>query len=314
MNTKIGISVLFAFIMVFSTLFFLNHAFPNPTVVSDEHPFFLQEFDPNKKKIFLIGSSHVGQINNTHVIEKIEQKLDNYLMYNLAIAGDWPFQREKLNQSTISLMPEIIFYGISYRDFLSENEENILPDFKQFTEDKLLIANSELNLVNPKATTIRAVFNILPQAEIILKQNETRTENSPFFTLEKENFVISENEEILRLTEQLKTTKFYIPSENSQAKFFEKTISEFTDNNIKTVIFITPVHQNYLKNIPEKEQNTFYSILEKISQRYDVTVYDFSQNYQDKQVWENLTHLAYNKKSSDYYDDLAEMIIMEIEK
>jgi RNase H-fold protein (predicted Holliday junction resolvase) len=300
LNTKIGISVLFAFILVFSTLFFLNYAFPNPTVVSDEHPFFLQEFDPNKKKIFLIGSSHVGQINNTHVIEKIEQKFNNYLMYNLAIPGDLPFQRENLNQSTISLNPEIIFYGISYRDFLSKNEENILPDFKQFTDEKLLIANTELNLINPKATTIRAVFNILPQAEIVLKQNETRTENSPFFTLEKENFVISENEDIQRL--------------NSQAKFFEKTISEFKKNNIKTVIFITPVHQNYLNHIPEKEQNTFYSILEKISQKYDVTIYDFSQNYQDKQVWENLTHLAYNKKSFDYYDDLAKMIIMEIEK
>ena len=314
MNIKIGLSVLIAFIVVFSTLFFLYHTFPNPNAISTEHQFFLQEFDPNKKKIFLIGSSHVGQINNTHVIEKISQKFDNYLLYNLAISGDNPSEREKLNQATISLKPELIFYGISYRDFQSQNEENILPDFKQFFDEKFLTVNTELNSINPKATTLRAILNILSSAEIIERKNEIVIQNSPFFTLEKENLIISTNENIQRLTEQMKTKKIYISSKNLQSEFFEKTISDFKSNKIKTVIFITPSHQNYLEHIPEKEKNTFYSILESISQKHEVKIYDFSQNYTNKQVWENLTHLAYNKNSSDYYEDLAEMIIMEIEK
>lgn len=314
MIIKIIISVLFAFIIVLSTLFYLHNVYPDPNVISAEHPFFFQEFDPNIKKIFIIGSSHVGQINNTHIIENISKKYNYYSVYNLAIAGDSPNRREKLNQPIISLKPEIIFYGINYRDFLYPYDKNILPDFKQITDEKIQIANIELKQINPKSITLRAVLNIFSPSGIFDKKNEISIQNTPFFKLENEHLIISDNEDIQRLTETHKTSIIRISSSSYRVDSFEKIISDFKKNGIKTVIFITPVHQNYLELIPEKEKDTFYSILESISQKYDVKIYDFSQNYVNEQVWENLTHLAYNKKSSVYYDDLSEMIILEIEK
>jgi len=235
-------------------------------------------------------------------------------VYNLAIAGDSPIRREKLNQPIISLKPEIIFYGINYRDFFHPYDKNILPDFKQITDEKFKVANIELNSINPKSITLRAVLNIFSPVGIFDKKNEISLQNAPFFILGNEHLIISDNEDIQRLTEAVDTTYIRISSSSLRVDSFEKIISDFKKNGIKTVIFITPLHQNYLELIPEKEKDTFYSILESISQKYDVKIYDFSQNYVNEQVWENLTHLAYNKKSSDYYDDLAEMIILEIEK
>ena len=56
------------------------------------------------------------------------------------------------------------------------------------------------------------------------------------------------------------------------------------------------------------------TILEKIRNTYDIEVYDFSDKYVNQDIWANITHVSYNKKSNIYSDDIAEIITAELEK
>jgi len=76
--------------------------------------FFSSNF-PEQQTIFLLGSSHMGIINVTRVNDMMVD--DNITVYNLAEPGNSPSVRIKQLEQIISAKPEIVFYGLSYRDF-----------------------------------------------------------------------------------------------------------------------------------------------------------------------------------------------------
>ena len=110
---KIILAVTFSFIFTLSIFFIIFNQFSTENINFKDHLFFNQEFDPKNKKIFLLGSSHTGQINSTLVQNNISNIDENVIVYNLAYNGDTPKKRiEQINQ--IISLHSVSIYKINY--------------------------------------------------------------------------------------------------------------------------------------------------------------------------------------------------------
>ena len=72
------------------------------------------------------------------------------------------------------------------------------------------------------------------------------------------------------------------------------------------------MHQYSLDQISPETKANFSDILEKIRNIYNVKIYDFSDKYASEDIWANITHVSYNKKSNIYSDDITDIIITEL--
>jgi len=125
-NLYILSSLAIAFIITIASFLMLYDEFPDTHVDRKKHPFFNQEFELDEKKIFLLGSSQVNQLNTTYIVKKVLWQIENHVVYNLAINADSPKKRYQDIEKIISLKPMIIFYGVSFRDFSSSEKEQSL--------------------------------------------------------------------------------------------------------------------------------------------------------------------------------------------
>ena len=125
-----------------------------------------------------------------------------------------------------------------------------------------------------------------------------------------------------RFTEDLSTLQKAI--RNNDTKFLEKTFSstreirkiieKLQESNIKVVLFITPLHENFISSIHESEKRKLYDIVNKSAKDFNLDVYDFHDKYAELPIWLDVNHVAYHKDSMIYSDDVAEMIILELNK
>ena len=169
MNGKIVLSVLTAFIITFLSFFIFYDIFNESAKAFSEHQFFTQEFNTKIKKIFIFGSSHVGQLNTPYINEIISGPYEDYIVYNTASAADDPRERLENLHLLISLKPEIVFYGISYRDFhtpLLEDEFSF--DIKQLSKEIISDDNPILK-INPKFTTLQLIRNSFSDTSLFSK-------------------------------------------------------------------------------------------------------------------------------------------------
>ncbi len=311
MNSSIGFAILISFVLVLSTLLVIHNLYPDPNNVSNDDPFFNHKFD--HPTAFLIGSSQVGSINMTYINNNISGNSKNLVLYNLAMPGDSPFERKKTIDSIILLNPEIVFYGISLRDFNTHSDStNFLPDVKKFTNEIFLRIDNELNWINPKVTTKRALLNIFNSTGLVDNKINISLEKTPFYKPGKNNFVLASKDEINALTKNLSPIQ-RIDEYSFQRESFEQIISSLKDNEIEVVIYILPVHKNYYENFPDNDKHNFYSILNYMSEKYDIKIYNFSAKYDELNAWQDFLHLAIHEKSNIYYDDILKMIILESE-
>ena len=146
-NLKISLSILIAFCISFSTLVVFVIQFP---IASDERvfagfvgipdekkqsEFYLQNFDPREKKIFIYGSSMVWSIHGNIIEENLQKNELDYEVYNIGIGGTKPENTEKVLDMIISAQPAVVAYGIADRDFITgewfseeEKSDEILPE------------------------------------------------------------------------------------------------------------------------------------------------------------------------------------------
>lgn len=339
MNGKIGLSILIAFILVFSTLYGINVLNPTLTVAAtveveekpispytSNHPFFLQEFDPKIKKIFLLGSSQIHTLNSTLVIEIVQNEYKDHFVYNLAIPGDTASKRYKQLTLLISLEPVLVAYGLGYRDFHVDIEpftmqEKILPDPKQVLGEINPIKNMDLDSVNPKLITTKVIDSILKTDKPIKqpwKQPRIPLPDTPLYPSTEKYFTIIRNDVEIKArgVDHLQPKEIHIDnnSESKQIMKIKEMIRKLQENEIKVIIFSTPHHKYYTADIPANEKVKLNSILEEISQDTGVKKYDFLNKYSDSQIWRDMLHVAYNKNSSIYSEDIAQMIISELNK
>ena len=179
-------SILISIILVSTALIVTYNVFPH--AISSTHPFYSEVIDQSKKQVFLFGSSQIGVLNNNLINEHVTNKCPNYVVYNLAYAVDNPLIRIQSMPQIIDINPELIIYGISYRDLLTiKNDDNLLPN----PFDQKIINNE--HIISPKIITISAIKKIIidlglfPQSVYYLK-------NTPFNGLTTNQEIISKGQ------------------------------------------------------------------------------------------------------------------------
>jgi hypothetical protein len=306
MNKRISVTVLIAFFIVFSSLFVFNNTFSE---ISTEK-FYSQDFDTQKKKILIYGSSHVFQLNNTYINNQISKNFENYIVYNMGENADTPKRRWLNVQNDISLNPELIFYGITFRDFSTTSKnENQFTDFKltNLLPDDL----ARVETINPKLTTLEVLRGIVIDVLAEESKKDVPYPNNPAFSEKPIERILTYEE----LQSYPSVIPMDIPLENNEELgYFKKILDSYNDENIKVIVFINPHHRTALDAIPSVEKTKFFEILSKIEKEYDVKIFDFSEKYADLQIWRDPTHVAYNSDAIIFSEDMAKLIIQEIEK
>ncbi|WP_371504427.1 hypothetical protein [Nitrosopumilus adriaticus] len=307
---KIILAVVIAF-LVTSSMFFLTYKkFPTENIEINDHDFFDQEFN-NNEKIFLLGSSHTGQINSTLIQEKMEEIDPKVSIYNLAYNGDNPKKRMGHVDKIIGLEPSFVFYGISYRDFENVKDEIDSPFHIGNIISNYLDENG-VNDINPKLITLEVIRDFLTDKKVILEDNKIRLFNEPFFSFHRSQTIILDDTELKKQIQHIRIPNINDRESNENVKYLKEFIKKMNDNDIEIIIFATPVHKYYFENLPELDKKEFGLILKEIENEFNLKVYDYTHKYAELPIWYELTHVSYNKKSMIYSVDISEMIIHEL--
>lgn len=319
MQNKIILSILVAFSISIFTILLINLVYPEPdTVAGQDHKFYFKKFDPKKEHVFLIGSSHMGQLNTTLVNEIVSKSNSSFEVYNLAISGDMPSKRLQHVERTIALKPKLIIYGISFRDFELDKKENHfpLPEPKKIIRD-ILPKSIEQHAFNPLITTLKVIRDVFKNSEDFTEHSKIRLENNAFYYIDpKLHHTTIENIEGLKKQSTIMKKDVFsidISSTSLEIKSLKDIINAFKKNNIAVVLYETPLHQYYLDSISNSDKENFNLIINQIAHEADIHVYDFTYKYSNDMIWGDLSHVVYNKNATIYSEDVAKIILGEIE-
>ena len=164
MNKKIVFYVFIAFLISFFILYFFQFwSKSHIEIFKLENNFFSSNFDTHDKKIFIIGSSEVGMLNATYI--NVNLSTPGYTVHNLAIPSDTPSQRLNSIEQIILLKPQLVVYGVGYRDFSDKNtliksenspENKLLPDPSMVLQNYRIIdmINGIVHIDSPKFVTV----------------------------------------------------------------------------------------------------------------------------------------------------------------
>ena len=314
MNGKITLCVIISFFFTFTLLFSTNASSLDPTPSLFNYEFFTQEFEPDKKIILLLGSSNVGQLNVAKINETVSSQHTDYEIFNLAYNADTPKIRFNSIEETISLKPKYVFYGVSFIDFRSPTEKENIFDIKfSFAQ---LLPNNTIEKFNPKFNTIEKIKETFVSTDLFPPPRKFfSVPNTPFFEYNEDSTTILTEDELKRglPLSGVYASEINLTDDHQEVQHFEKIISEFQKNNIKVVIFTTPVHNLYYNALSDSVKDDFNKLLERISNDYDVKIYDFSNEFGDMDIYWDLIHVSYNEKSLVYSESAAKIILKEIE-
>lgn len=329
MNSTLKTSLVAIFIIciTFILIYFYVDSFSNylyKTRIDLENKFY-SELDHDKKKIFLLGSSQVGRLNEVYIQEYLHNNNRDYDVYNLAYGAETPRNRLLYLDPMISAKPALVVIGVGYRDFI---EDSIPSDSTLF----------DINLPNPQADFkygIRSLGNSLnydfenfrsPQLVFRYLVRDTFdfnktpdwvgnfTKTKPFYPFESQKTIILNDTQLQKMGESFNFKQNSLPSydNNQDAYALSQLIETLKKNDIKTIIFSTPHVKSYTDNARSNFGDTFDNILERFSQD-GVPVYLLRDKYVDLPIWSDAHHIAINPKSLIYSTDIAEIILNEIE-
>jgi len=305
------------FTVSFSIFLIFSHFF-HTGFIDLENKFFSQDFDEDKKIIILLGSSHVGQLNTTHIEEYITKKNPEYKIYNLAYGADTPERRLESLDKLISLKPTLVLYGISYRDLsIPIMNNNLFPDPKLYFHDFASSFGTNLEINNPKLITLEYIRNAQNNSILFVPTERITFPNTPFFVYyaPSQMSIVNETELGKRaFTSEAASINIVEPSINRQTISLIKLVNGLERNGAKVVLFTAPLHKFYLEELTNSQNETFNKTLEKISNESQVKIYNLTEKYSDLPIWINVGHIAFNKNSLIYSDDISKIIEEEIER
>ncbi len=333
MRTVLSIIIAFIISMIifFGAIFIFQYTIQDGKLIQIdetsvlEEKFYSQNF--TKKKIFIVGSSMISALNATNIQEYLLKNNYDYEVYNLAIGSDKPMKRLKTIDMIIKAHPDIVVYGIGFRDIQDEvsdgqlKSQSFLPDPKQYFTDFLwnIDMHSKFDLDILKSTRIISfgvIDNILQKGIINPRQDKEMVtqyifQNTPFFKYHK-NDIISIGESVIET--QIKEMPFYMinpPQKNKNAIALKKITHTLQENNINVIIFTTPYHKLFFEISPNYDENAFNTIVKDITYDTRVKVNFLHNKYNDTQIWNNKDHIVVNKNSTFYSEDIAKIILNE---
>lgn len=314
MTYKVVLSI-FLFVVIASSIFTVFQFTFSDSLSTRQRIFYEQDFDPKTNKILLLGSSHIGNVNATYVNTVISNKFPNSVVYNLADASNYPSKRLSSIDEILKLKPSIVVYGVSYRDFSDSsqiNKDTILPDPEKIIHENLSLDFVDIDFLdNPKLVTLNTIRNFL-KTELSNNSSEFYKKNTPFFPYnDLENRVITDLSEIEKNYDKNSVQIKINTINNQEIGSLKKIIGTLQQNNISVIIFSTPLHKFYLDLIPDTEKELFNSILNDLSQKYNLNVYYLENKYSTLNIWVSANHVAYNPNSMIYSEDIAKMILKE---
>ena len=321
MNKTILISILIALTFSF-LLFYTFHEFFPPKKASDinDHPFFAENENSDSKKILLLGGSGAAQLNSTVINQSLKKDYENHVFYNLAYNADTPKQRYKSLNETIMLKPQLVLYGITYfglNGFYWENtEKNVQPlPTIELNPTALLSHNDPFLEINPKATTLNFIRESFSDTSFFsAKADRFQLENAPFSFFDEYQTIIASDNDLKKVNSE--SIGMHVNQNKSITKeqiiYFKQIINSLQNNDIKVIIFVLPQQRYFLDLVPEYDKEIFYASLEEIKNEFNVEIYDLSDDYADLNIWMDHNHVAYNKKSMIFSDDIYKIISKEM--
>ena len=324
MKRKTASYVFISFLIAFSILYAFQ-IFSQSYVSSFrlEKEVYSKTFDPNQKRILIIGSSEVGPLNATYIDDYISKNGNNYTTFNLAIPSDVPTERLGTIEKIISMKPKIVFYGVGYRDFanrslmpteISRIQEPLLDpqkEFKLFLDENLRPIFPDLQ--SPKYVTEKVLGEATAKSHLIDNSTIIQT-NTPFYAYTKEMEVINNDSQIFSYYKKFPSLD-YIESSNSNEESIalEKIIKKLRENNIDIVIFTTPYNKVFFNDLDKHNKDTFNSILNNLEQEDKVKIIHLDEKYVNLQIWQDYHHVSTNQNALIFTQDIAKNIQSEIE-
>ena len=334
-NSKITLSVLsvllFSFLLV---IFFMNTY--GSSMEDNKTVFYHQVFDTNEKKIFLIGSSQTGQLNEAFIQNLIFDSKSNYKIYNLAYGEDAPVQRLAHINDIISAKPENVVYGIGFRDFAKgtwvfvdpdAQKENILPEpeiyFQNIERSVGLFLNLDYeNLKYPQSIIRNILHKMISSANDYQTTEYGATLTKPFWPSFDYLGTTSTDEELrdlyVRQCEQndRRCSSSYEPinpsEENKNFIALKEIIKKLKENDIEVIIYSTPHNKYFLDSMRESDKQIFDTFLSIISDEFDIPVYRLHDRYINEQIWYDNSHVALGNNKISHNADIGQIILDEL--
>jgi len=321
MNKTILISILLALTFSF-LIFYTFHEFFPPQKVSDvkDHPFFAENKNSALEKILLLGGSGAVQLDSIMINQLLNKNYENHVFYNLAYNADTPKQRYKSINETIMLKPKLVLYGITYFDlngfYWINTTKNPQPLPTIGLNPAALLAYDDPFLeINPKETTLNFIRASFADADFFPeKSNRFQLENAPFSFFDEYQTIIADDDDLKKISPE--HVKIHVNQNESvtkeQVRYFKEIIELLQKNDVQVIIFVLPQQKYFLDLVPEDDQTIFYASLEEIKSEFDIKIYDLSDDYADLNIWMDHNHVAYNKKSMIFSDDIYKIISKEM--
>ena len=321
MNKIILISVLIALTFSFLIFYTFHEFFPvQKTSDVKDHPFFAENKNSDSEKILLLGGSGAVQLDSTMINQLLNKNYENHVFYNLAYNADTPKQRYKSINETIMLKPELVLYGITYFDlngfYWVNTEKNTQPlPTIELNPAALLSYDDPFLEINPKETTLNFIRESFGDTGFFPeKADRFQLENAPFSFFDEYQTIIADDNDLKKI--RAESVKTHVNQNEAitkeQVRHLKEIIELLQNNDIKVIIFVLPQQKYFLDLIPEDDKAIFYASLEEIKSEFNVKIYDLSDDYADLNIWMDHNHVAYNKKSMIFSDDIYKIIIKEM--
>ncbi len=294
-------------------------------IVRDD--FLSKPISENEKRIYIVGFSQLVSLNPIIIQNKLSDNGYDYTVYNLSLNGGIFEQQPELFKQIIKTKPELVIYGVSTHSF--QKDKSGSDYFNQsadawkspsiFQIAKFLNVPSDIFafLDNPKLTTLQAI-------QYVLRTSSADRENFEYFSPYPQGFVRISNSstQILNEYQLKKYFSEYSPMnfngiellETSQnAKILQEIFNMLEKNDIKLIIFTTPVSKYSLEGISEKDKENFNQILQNAGGNKTANVYPLLDRYADLAIWYEPVHIAINPEITIFNEDISNIILKELD-
>jgi hypothetical protein len=162
---------------------------------------------------------------------------------------------------------------------------------------------------NPSLYSSFVIGKIMPSS--LEKISEKTILKTPFYKYTDEHIIATD--------EQLRNQAYYTDWDNDFETYrniqgLHQIIQELQSNGIKIVIFTTPLHQYYIDSLSSFQKNRFSSLLDDLTEKYELEIYEFEEKYTKLNIWWDASHISTNPEVIEFNKDVAKMIISEIKK
>jgi len=262
----------------------------------------------------------------------------DYLMkkinvYNLAISADRPIKRINSIEDMISARPDLVIYGLGYRDFsksASIGAENAIAEFKknqglpkpEYYFGKFIRDNFNVHQ-NPKLYSMNILSGIISSPEALPNEIKNVPQTTSFKKDIPRNYFefarfptwilhIYSNEEleIKKMNWKSVTTMVQSNSESLEANKSAviEMIQKLKHANIDVVIMSVPNPASFWKLVDDDDKSIFVSTLKEISSKTNTPVYFLHDKYSKSPIWADYTHITLFEEGLVYANDMIRII------